>query len=391
MKKYNLFLAFTILLITSCSNDDNEAPKNQNPSNNFSIEVNGITRSVAVVEWTAATDPDGDSVSYGISLNGTSVKEGITVLAYELSDLAFNTEHTVMITAIDGKGGSSSQTSKFTTLENLPPTKVDLTLPAADAIKVDKNVTFEYEVKNGDPEGDPIVYDIYLNDGMQETKIAEDFTETSFTYDDILGLNREYTWRVVAKDELGAETQSDPISFTTRKANAERLAANFNLIPRFGHSAVLFNDRFVIMGGATSAGIGSIANTRISTDGINWEVAPANYTAIRLHKSLVYDGKIWLFGGRNDQEATNLGSIYNISDISPEGSWNLVTDSPGFKSRIAYSSVVFNDKMYIIGGTDLSGKFSTVLSSTDGLNWQTESASAQFVPRSFHTSVVFDK
>ena len=390
MKTYNSLITFTMLLIiSSCGNDDNGAPKNENPPSSFSIIINGVTRSTAVVTWAAATDPDGDSVSYQILLNGTTVKEGLTALTYQLSDLTFNTEHTVIIIATDGRGGSSSQISEFTTLENLPPTMVDQISPLMGATKVDKAITFEYEVKNGDPEGDAIVYDVYLNDGVRETKIAEDLTETSFTYDAILGLNREYTWRVVAKDVLGAETQSESITFATRKANAERLAVD-NFVLRQGHSTVLFNDNFLITGGSTIGTEESFANSQNSTDGISWNSVPANYTARTFHGSVVYDGKVWLFGGYNHQASTTLSSIYNISDISPESSWDLVTDSPGFKSRSAYTSVVFKDKMYLIGGTDISTSLASVLSSTDGLSWKTKTATAQFGPRSFHTSLVFN-
>ena len=268
---------------------------------------------------------------------------------------------------------------------NQPPSGVVLISPTNNGI--DKNVLFTYNVPDGDPDGDAIVYDIYLDNGTEELIIAENHNEETFVYDEVLGLNRNYTWRVVAKDGNGGETESETFSFKTRKANYEVLDANY--IARQSHTTALFNNELIILGGGDAAGY--VFNSRSSSGGVLWSPIPFIEERI-YHTAGVFDNKLWVFGGQNEELLT---SIYNISDISSgsEESWNEVENTEGLLPRIRHTQVVLNDNMYIIGGTVTTDGVvgaSEVWSSPDGVAWAKTNENAPFGNRLAHTSVAFD-
>ncbi|MBO6879442.1 kelch repeat-containing protein [Winogradskyella sp.] len=273
---------------------------------------------------------------------------------------------------------------------NQPPSAVVLTSPIDNALGTDKNISFAYNVPEGDPEGDLITYDIYLNNGNEELKIAEDLNEESFIYNEPLGLNRNYTWRVVAKDNNGGQTESESFSFKTRKANYESLSADYT--SRFLHSTLLFNDSFVITGGRDTDGL--VTQSRQSLDGVNWSAAPSNFPDRRSHNTVVFQDKIFLFGGRDDVATTTFTDVYELADLSNGTTWELVTSDHGFNPRVSNTLIVFDGKMYAIGGFENNAgavtRYQEVISSIDGETWQEETTQAQFGPRSAHTSVVFD-
>ena len=275
--------------------------------------------------------------------------------------------------------------------ENQPPSAIVLEFPANNTQSVDKNISFVYDVPDGDPDGDTIIYDVYLDNGTEELKIAENHTQESFTYNMPLCLNRDYTWRVMAKDNNGGETESETFSFKTRKATYESSTADYT--PRWFHTALLFNDNFVIMGGRNADGLAT--QSRQSTDGINWSAAPSNFPDRRSHSSVVFDDKIFIFGGRDDDIiATTLSDVYELDGLSNGNTWNLVTNDYGLGLRFSSTLIVLNNKMYAIGGYESNAggvtRYEEVISSTNGETWQIETAQAQFGPRSAHASVVFD-
>lgn len=68
---------------------------------------------------------------------------------------------------------------------------------------------------------------------------------------------------------------------------------------------------------------------------------------------------------------------------------NEVSGRNGPAPRYGHSSVVFNDRMWILGGTDDGTPKNEILSSMDGSNWGIEVSNAQFSPRYHHATAVF--
>ncbi len=69
--------------------------------------------------------------------------------------------------------------------------------------------------------------------------------------------------------------------------------------------------------------------------------------------------------------------------------WTCVTESAPWAPRICHTSVVLNNKIWIIGGY-YNGVKSDVWFSADGMKWVCATESAAWSPRCEHTSIVFD-
>jgi dihydrofolate reductase len=105
------------------------------------------------------------------------------------------------------------------------------------------------------------------------------------------------------------------------------------------------------------------------------------------HSSVVFNQKMWVIGGGD----CNRQVVYNDVWSSTDGIyWNLETPSADFPARQFHSSVVFENKIWVIGGENMAGTtFNDVWYSTDGVHWIL-AGNADFSPRSCHTAVVFN-
>ena len=69
--------------------------------------------------------------------------------------------------------------------------------------------------------------------------------------------------------------------------------------------------------------------------------------------------------------------------------WQEATGSANWSARSNHTSLVYNNKMWMLGGTDGSRK-NDVWDSTDGINWTETTASANWSARNSHTSLVYN-
>ncbi|WP_323787985.1 YHYH protein [Psychroserpens sp.] len=129
MKNYLKILVLLISVTTAfyaCSSDDNSGGNdgdggttNQAPSS-FTASVNSITETTATLNWTTATDPDGDAVTYSVNLQGTEMAVGLTVLTFDLTGLTSSTNYSGTVVANDGNEGITSSSFSFST-QGTPP------------------------------------------------------------------------------------------------------------------------------------------------------------------------------------------------------------------------------------------------------------------------------
>lgn len=173
--------------------------------------------------------------------------------------------------------------------------------------------------------------------------------------------------------------------------NWTKVADSAQWSPRWDHSAVVFDNKIWVLGGRTHGR--SFSDVWYSTDGINWICATESTECVSspTHSSVVFDNKIWVMGG--EIGSTGLGS--NEVWYSSNGrDWALATDSASWPRRYYHTSVVFDNKMWILGGNvdDGSGNYranNDVWFSEDGYFWTCETSLTQFPKRFDHTSVVF--
>ncbi|HEY8541931.1 MAG TPA: PQQ-binding-like beta-propeller repeat protein, partial [Pseudothermotoga sp.] len=198
------------------TNNPPSKPNLLSPTNN----ATGVSVT-PTLSWTCS-DPDGDNLVYDVYLDKnsnpqTSIVSNHSSTTYTLTTaLEYNTTYYWKVVAKDGKGGTNtSDVYSFTTLTlNNPPSKPNLLSPANNATGVSVTPTLSWTCS--DPDGDNLVYDVYLDKNSNpQTSIVSNHSSTTYTLTTALEYNTTYYWKVVAKDNKGETNTSDVYSFTT--------------------------------------------------------------------------------------------------------------------------------------------------------------------------------
>lgn len=157
---------------------------------------------------------------------------------------------------------------------------------------------------------------------------------------------------------------SDGIDWITATQNAE-------FSPRFGHAVVTFNNKLLILGGyALENGLEVIKNDIWKNYSANassftkmlsnapWGVR-YNYTVV------VWNNKLWLIGGLGE------GKAYSDIWASFDGYlWVPVLNNAPFGQRYGHACIVYNNMLWVIGGNDwTTGGENDVWNSSDGIHW----------------------
>ena len=168
------------------------------------------------LSWTC-TDPEGDPLTYdiyfGTESNPSQVAIGLTETSYDPQTLENNTEYFWKIVAHDDhENTTEGPVWNFTTVENFPPEPPSTPNPENGA--ENQSIEIELSWTCNDPEGDPLIYDIYFGIETIPPQLATGQAET--TYDlGILETNTEYFWKIVAHDDHSNTTEGPVWSFVT--------------------------------------------------------------------------------------------------------------------------------------------------------------------------------
>lgn len=273
--------------------------------------------------------------------------------------------------------------------ENSPPEAFDLISIENDSSEVGLMPQLSWQAST-DKDGDPIVYDVYLDTNSNPTtKVVADISSSSFTLTERLDRTTHYYWKVVAKDGKGLETESSNVFvFGTRYFNTgveATSAAAF--LGRIDHASVVFNNKMWVIGGYDGSSYRN--DVWYSTDGVLWEQATedAAFSPRKEHASVVFDNKLWVIGGAVEGNPTRLNDVWYSNDGI---SWTLATANTAFPAVSGHSSVVFENKLWVFGGSVDSSLFNNVWSSSDGIIWTQVTVDDTFPIREWHSSVVFD-
>ena len=171
---------------------------------------------------------------------------------------------------------------------------------------------------------------------------------------------------------------------------------------RMGHASAVFDNKMWVIGG----GGGGFAQERndiyYSEDAGETWIVKATSTAWqprRGHTAEVMDNKMWLMGGYQTATATTPMRFYNdVWSTSNGNLWTQVTDSAtgaGWSARCYHTSVVFDDKLYMLGGaikdaSNATTSYNDVWYSSNGKDWTEEETREHWEPRFGHSSVVFE-
>ncbi|MFA4877740.1 MAG: PGF-pre-PGF domain-containing protein [Methanoregula sp.] len=125
----------------------------------------------------------------------------------------------------------------------------------------------------------------------------------------------------------------------------------------------------------------------LAVTGADWSAGTLNaaFTSRSGQTSVSFNDRLWIIGG------TDGATIRNDTWSSADGIlWTRVNATPAFPARSNAASLVFNNRVWIIGGTSAAGSLNDTWSSADGSIWTLANASAQFPARSYHSAAVFN-
>jgi len=164
---------------------------------------------------------------------------------------------------------------------------------------------------------------------------------------------------------------------------------------RLNHASAVFKDRIWILGGWGGRDLNDVWS---SPDGQTWTPATAEapWSGRNGHSVVVHDGRLWVLGGwgKGDTGDGNLNDVWS----SPDGvRWERVTPHAPWAPRNHQTAVVWDGRIWVIGGWGLTegasgageGNLNDVWWSADGATWRPATAQAQWLPRNGHASVVF--
>ena len=123
-------------------------------------------------------------------------------------------------------------------------------------------------------------------------------------------------------------------------------------------------------------------------EGENWTRATAAtpWAGRTEHESVVFNNRIWVMGGRSS--GSYLNDIWSSSDGV---SWKQEVKAASWKGRAGFGLTVYNNKMWLIGGfVDGSGYSGEIWSSSDGINWELVEAQPEWWVRANMKLLVFD-
>lgn len=157
---------------------------------------------------------------------------------------------------------------------------------------------------------------------------------------------------------------------------------------RYDHSLAEFEGRLWLVGGRDQDD-NTIKDAWSSADGIMWQNEavhlPDDFPALAGSQLVVFDNQLWLFGGE-DNDGNNTNEVWSLSQ--GVALWQS-QESSDFPRRRSHQVVVFNDQLLMSGGF-YSGRRNDAWVSNDGINWVERSAgsSSLYTARERHQMAV---
>jgi hypothetical protein len=188
---------------------------------------------------------------------------------------------------------------------------------------------------------------------------------------------------------------SNQVWWSTDGVKWEQATKSAGWTPRIAAGAVVFKNRMWILGGTENYYFGDDKSLKndvwSSADGKEWkrETANAGWAPRAYHAAVVHDNKIWVFGGGNYVPKYQ---AFNDVWCSSDGvKWDKVADAAPWHPRIWFSSVVYRDHMWVLGGwsNNPSKNWGDVWYSKNGKEWKQYKSDASWKERHEHSAFVF--
>ena len=193
------------------------------------------------------------------------------------------------------------------------------------------------------------------------------------------------------------DSQSSKLS--TRVENWVQITEKAEWQPRDSSGSFVFRDKIWLMGGWFTSYDPCPRDVWTSLDGRHWtlvrEVSPWKHGDLAM--TLVFQEQMWHMGGWYNGCLRSHSASNQVWSSLDGYHWNQATLAAGWSPRMAAGTVVFQDKMWILGGTanyffgDKTSLRNDVWCSSDGQTWLKVTEHANWSPRAFHQVVVLNE
>jgi hypothetical protein len=168
--------------------------------------------------------------------------------------------------------------------------------------------------------------------------------------------------------------------------------------PRDSQGEVVFNDKLWMMGGWFQSFEAPPRDVWSSADGKEWKLVQkeAPWKHSDLPMALAFKDRMWLMGGWYNGRLPGHSASSEVWSSTDGVEWKQDTSAAGWSPRIAAAAVVFQDKMWILGGTenyyfgDEKSLKNDVWYSADGNEWKQATADAGWAPRAYHQAAALN-
>ena len=411
--RISLFGLMGIALLSCSKSDDSTPPKidpDPDPVNQAPAAFDLLTAAdgaegvdvLPTLTWETATDPDGDTVSYDVFLDGsadpTTLLSGAvgatTVTGTER--LHFLTPYNWKVVAKDTEGATTaSGVFGFTTRGLRVPATATVEAAAFSPKIALSSVAFGdklWVIGGRDSAG--FQEEVWsTSDGAAWSLVTEEpgflgrASHTTAVFQDKMWVMGGTSIREVAptpENPSGDEQYyMNDVWSSTNGTDWVELTSEAAFAKRDGLTSAVLGDRLFVMGGYDGTYMNDVWST---TDGEVWEqvVASAEFSARSGHTTVVFDDKIWVIGGWDGTKRLN-DVWYSADGVT----WTQATGAAEFSARVNPTAAVFDGKLWVIAGY-ASTTVNDIWYSADGITWEQATGDETFPIRGDHATAVFD-
>lgn len=167
--------------------------------------------------------------------------------------------------------------------------------------------------------------------------------------------------------------------------------------PRDSCGEVVFDGHLWLLGGWLDSYSAPPRDVWRSSNGAEWELVTNNAPWLQsdLPTSLVFQDRIWMMGGWYNGRLEDASASDQVWASRDGQEWEQVTACAGWSPRLGAAGVVFQGKIWLLGGVQRyydgtpADLRSDVWCSDDGQDWTQVTAQAPWSPRAYHAAVVF--
>ncbi len=202
-------------------------------------------------------------------------------------------------------------------------------------------------------------------------------------------------WVIGGSDILGFNndvwSSSDGVSWTSVLGSTPSPGSH-QFPGRTLHTSLVYNNKMWVIGGQVQGSPYSLNDVWSSSDGVSWtqvladtsSPGPNQFSEREELAALVYNNKMWVIGGfANSPE----GDVWYSTDGA---TWSAATTQAAFTGRYGLTALVYNNLMWVIAGQDNTAYRNDVWYSADGATWTQATLSANFINRDLHASLVYN-